>query len=217
MTYDLRASLQAAAALPDERFAALLLCTDPLAAKLGAAQRKEVIAAALACGRTVAERLIREYGDILPSELADILGVKVTKADLPGHRVMLSAYEPGRKEIIVDRCALAHLERMMAEHCLLDLLGAFSVAEVAVAHELFHHVEDGEPAIYTRSKIITLWSIGPLHYRSTFPSAGEIAAMACAKTLGRLPFSPLLLEAVLLRASGMEHAASWLERLDTTS
>jgi hypothetical protein len=217
MTYSLRASLQTASGFPDERFAALLLSADPLAAKLDAARRMEVIVAALACGRTVAERLIREYGDILPSEMADMLGVKLTKADLPGKRVILSVYEPGRKEIILDRRALAHLERMMAEHCLPDLPGSFSVAEVAVAHELFHHVEDGDPAIYTRSKIITLWSIGPFHYRSTFPSAGEIAAMACAKTLCRLPFSPLLLEAVLLRASGAEHAAAWLERLEKNS
>lgn len=201
------------AALPDERFAALLLCADPLATKLDAARRSEVIATALACGRTVAERLIREYGDILPSEMADLLGVKVTKADLPGQRVILSVYKPERKEITLDRCALANIERMIAEHCLTDLLGPFSVVEVSVAHELFHHVEDVGQAIYTRSKIITLWSIGPFQYRSTIPAAGEIAAMACAKTLCGLPFNPLLLEAVLLRANSAEHSDDWLEWL----
>ncbi len=165
------------------------------------------------CGRNVAERLIWEYGDILPSEMADILGVKIIRADLPGQRVILSVYEPGRKEIILERCAFSHLERMISEHCLLDLLGPFNVAEVAVAHELFHHIEEVEPTIFTRSKIITLWSIGPFHYRSAFPASGEIAAMACAKTLCRLPFNPLLLEALLLRTSDAKHADDWLEWL----
>ena len=213
MTYNFWSSLQTAAAFPDERFAALLLSADVLAAKLDPAQRMEVIAATLACGRTVAERLIWEYGDILPSEMADLLGVKVIRADLPGQRIILSVYEPGRKEIILDLSALAHLERIIVEHCLLDLLGPFNVAEIAVAHELFHHIEEVEPTIFTRSKIITLWSIGPFQYRSTIPATGEIAAMACAMTFCRLPFNPLLLEALLLRASGAEHADAWLERL----
>jgi len=41
-----------------------------------------------------------------------------------------------------------------------------------------------------------------------------MAAMACAKSLCKLQFNPLLLEAVLLQANGADKAAAWLERLE---
>lgn len=214
MISDFRHKLEAAAAYPEERFAAFLLSSDFLAVRLDEARRCEIIAASLACGQKVADGFRREHGGARPSKIAGMRGVKVGMADLPGHRMTLSIYEPERKEILLDRIALASLERAIEEHNLVDVFGPFSIAEIAVAHELFHHIEDGDGSIYSRGKIITLWRIGPFQYRSQLPAAGEMAAMACAKSLCRLSFNPLLLEAVLLQTSGAEHAAAWLERLN---
>lgn len=213
MTSSFAARLARAAAYADERFAGLLLAADPLDAKLSAGQRREIIDGALACGTAVAARLAASGAGQPPSEISRRLGVAVTAAALPGGRQVLSLYEPDRREILLNEELLERLERGIAAASLGSLFGGAAAAEIAVAHELFHHVEAGDEAIFSRSYRVTLWRIGPLRYRSRVPAAGEIAAMACSKALCRLPVSPLLLEAVLLAADG-DRAAVWLDRLE---
>jgi hypothetical protein len=214
MISDFRSNLETAAAYPEERFAAFLLAADHLAGKLAVGQRSEVIATALTCGREVAAALIRKHGAVEPQGMGRALGIEVSETDLPGPRLTLSLYEPNRKRILLSRAALADFARTYAAHDLVGILGPIDLASATVAHELFHHVESGDPGLYTRQKIITVWKLGPISYRSTLPAASEIAAMACAKSLCRLPFSPVLLEAVLLRAAGLDQASALFARLE---
>jgi len=88
---------------------------------------------------------------------------------------------------------------------------------VIEAHELFHVLEARDAAIFTRCFKITLWRLGPLQYRSPVLAASEIAATACAKTLCRLSFNPILLEPLILRLSGAESPQDWFARLTLPS
>jgi len=219
MTCNFRERLAAAAAYPDECFAAFLLANDIAGSKLGREQRDQAIAGSLACGAAVAAKLAEEAGlqkwTQPASDIACRLGVAVVAApDLPGPMLLLSCYEPRKRLITLNRRAMSRLEEAAALHGLADLLGPFAAAEVAVAHELFHYVEAGDCNLFPRRYRITLWRIGPFKYQSRLPALSEIAAMACAKALCRLTFNPLLLEAVLLEAAEKGQGMAWLDRLD---
>jgi hypothetical protein len=209
---DFRLRLSRAAGYSDEHFAAFLLNNDPLAGKLTAAQRRELITGAIDSGASVARELSERFAAKLPTEVACLLGGKIVAGNLRGSRLVLSNYDPHAATITLNRAVIEKLEQCQLSQRLLP--ATFSPAEVAVAHELFHHVESSDQGIFSRHFKVTLWRLGPLRYRSTVAAAGEIAATVCAKTLCRLCFNPVLLEALTLYMEDPSRLTEWFDRLD---
>ena len=210
MTFDFRRQFSAAAAYDDRQFAAFLLAADPLAAKLKASQREEIIAGAMQCGIASAQELSERYASASPSEIARRLGMKIVADERARARLVLSSYDSGKAAITINRALIAKLKQCLAEELLLP---PFDAEELAVAHELFHVLEAKNAAIFTRRFKITLWHLGPFQYRSTVLAASEIAATLCAKALCRLHFNPVLLEPLILRCARGESAEDWFARL----
>jgi hypothetical protein len=214
MTFDFRQRFTAAAAYSDRHFAAFLLAADPLAAKLKAAQREQVITGAMQCGAASAQELKERFASMPPSEIAGRLGIKIVAGEPASVRLVLSSYDSRAVAITLNRGLIAKLKQRLAEELLLPL---FDPEELAVAHELFHVMEARDAAIFTRSFKLTLWHLGPWQYGSTVLAASEIAATVCAKALCRLAFNPLLLEPLILRWAGGESAEDWFARLALAS
>jgi hypothetical protein len=213
MTCDeFRLRLSTVAGYSDEHFAAFLLNNDPLAGRLTAAERREIITGAVHSGADVARELSERFAAKLPAEVACLLGVKIVAGDLSGARLVLSNYDSRTATITLNRAMLEKLEQCQVSQALLP--GIFNPAEVAVAHELFHHMESGDKGVFSRQFKVTLWRLGRLRYRSTVAAAGEIAATVCAKTFCRLRFNPVLLEAVALYMEDAPRLAEWFDRLD---
>ena len=209
---DFRRRLSAAAIYSDEHFAAFLLNHDPLAGKWTAAQRSEIITGAVHCGVDVARELSERFAAVPPADVASLLGVKIVAGDLSGARLVLSNYDSRSATITLDKALIERLDQCQVSQILLP--GTFNPAEVAVAHELFHHIESGDKSIFPRRFKVTLWRLGPLRYRSTVPAASEIAATICAKTICRLCFNPVLLEAVTLYVKDAQRLAEWFDQLN---
>jgi len=208
---DFRLLLSAAAIYSDEHFAAFLLNNDPLRSKLTAAQRHAIITGAVQSGADVARELSERFAAKLPAEVAPLLGVKIVADDLKGARQVLSNYDSCTATITVNKTMIDKLEQCQVSQTLLP--GIFNPTEVAVAHELYHHIESGDKGVFSRQFKVTLWRLGPLRYRSTVPAASEIAAAICAKTLCRLCFNPVLLEAVTLYMEDAQRLAEWFDQL----
>jgi len=209
---DFRLRLSRAAGYSDDQFAAFLLNNDPLAGKLTAAQRREIITGAADSGAAVALMLSERFAAKPPTEVACLLGVKIVAGNLRGARLLLSNYDPSAATITLNKAMIKKLEQCQLSQRLLP--GIFDPAEVAVAHELFHHVESSDQSVFSRHFKVTLWRLGPLRYRSTVAAAGEIAATVCAKTLCRLCFNPVLLEALTLYTEGAPRLAEWFDQLN---
>lgn len=201
-----------AASYSDEHFAAFLLNNDPLAGTLTAVQRREIITGAVHSGASAARELSERFAARLPSEMACLLGVKIVTGDLSGVRLVLSSYDPRTATVTLNQDLIEKLEQCQVRQTLLP--GNFSSAEVATAHELFHHIESSNQGIFSRKFKVTLWRLGPLRYRSTVPAAGEIAATVCAKTLCCLCFNPVLLDAVALYIKNDQRLVEWFDQLD---
>jgi hypothetical protein len=211
MTFDFRRKLTVAAAYSDGRFAAFLLESDPLAGKLSLRQREEIIAGSLHCGATAAQQLSERFASAKPAEIARLLGLRIVAGEMAGPRLVLSAYDPHAATITLNRELMAKLKHVLEEE---RLLPTFDAEELAIAHELFHCLENSDAGIFSRQFKITAWRLGPFQYRSTVQAASEIAATICAKTLCQLVFNPVLLEPVILRWAGAESAEAWFDRLE---
>ena len=212
MISEFKARLANAGRYGDERYASFLLASDPLAGKLTPGLRREITGGALRCGTETAGRLRERFGAALPREIALRSGLRIEEGSLSQPRLVLSSYDSRAAVITLNSSLIEQIDRFLSVENLLPA-GAGS-AEIAVAHELFHHAESADPAIFTRTYRITLWGIGPLCYRSAVPMASEIAAGACARALCRLSFHPLLLEPILLRTRSTAEAEDWFDRFD---
>jgi hypothetical protein len=210
MTFDFRQKFTAAFSCRDEHFAAFLLQADPLAGKLTAAQREQIISGATQCGVAAAQSLRERFSFSLPSEIAGLSALKIVAAE-PAGRLVLSSYDPNAGAITLHKSLILNLKQWLAKE---KLLPDFDPEELAIAHELFHWRESKDPGIFSRQFKVTLWRLGPVQNRSAVSAASEIAAAACAKALCRLGFNPTLLEPVILRWAGAESVAAWFDRLD---
>ena len=210
MTFDFRQKLTAASTYSDELFAALLLQADPLAGRLTSAHRQQITSGASQCGVDIAQMLKERFSSALPSEIADLLGLKIVAGESKVG-LILSSYDPNAAAITLHRSLILKLKQFLAEE---QLLPHFDPEELAIAHELFHYCESKDAGIFSRRFKVTLWRLGPLQNRSTVPAASEIAAASCAKALCRLCFNPILLEPVILRSAGAEGVEAWFDRLD---
>ena len=148
-------------------------------------------------------------------QIAEALGVKVHMAEMPPGtmQIVCSLYEASRKNITVHSNILKTVRLALLPT---DPAGPFdeaSLTNMAIAHELFHHLEEITPTIFTRTFRITLWQLGPMKNTSGIPALSEIGAFAFAKSLCRLPFYPALINLILLYSQKPEAAIGYYNRI----
>jgi hypothetical protein len=215
MTCSLAELVRAAQAFPDNAFARLLLQADPLFGLLPAAETDRLVAAALTCGAETAAEVRQDYRDATPRQVAEALGVKVRMAETPPGKMQLvcSLYEASRREITVHGNLLQAACQELAPTDLDGPFSAASLTDMAIAHELFHHLEENKPAMFIRAFRITLWQLGPLKNTSGIPALSEIGAFAFAKSLCRLPFYPALINLILLYSLKPDAAVGYYNQI----
>ena len=141
---------------------------------------------------------IRQEG-LSPESYAKRLGLLVERLGRPsdGSRVLFAQYFPSGKVRIYEDC-LDKLETTLAS-LPLSAPTRKEVASVLLAHELFHALEEKyATSIFTRSKRVLLWKIGRWKYTSPISCLSEIGAMAFARELCNLAYSPYLLDVLLV-------------------
>jgi hypothetical protein len=157
---------------------------DPLAARLPAAYRQELAQAALELGAAAA----LQYRTRPAAALAAELGVKVLwLEDAPVHAglALRAEYRSHPPEVRIYRRALAALADRAG-------LPPGQVEAVALAHELFHHLEPQFP--WHELPRHTLWRLGPWRRRVLPLRAREVAAHAFAMAVTGVTWYPAALD-----------------------
>ena len=130
---------------------------------------------------------------LAPTTWAHRLGLKIGAESGP---LFASFTEPAT--LGLNRESLAAAESLLQRSGSAPRLGPVPLAEVLVAHELFHYWEMRLPDLPTSARQPDILRLGPFHRAARLSSLGEIAAMAFAQALTGLPFSPFALTAALL-------------------
>ena len=164
-----------------------LLAADRTGRRLDPARRRAAVGAALDAGRAAAGRYA---GERRPDRLAERLGVAVTWSDdapLLGTLVRIAEYEPRPPVIRLFTRAVARIAAAAP---------ALPVAEIYVAHELFHHLEArGEYRAPALGRA-TVARLGRWRWQSPVRALSEVAAHAFAQALLGLPVFPGRLDAL---------------------
>lgn len=189
---------------------------EPLKNKIPIQRRIELIEKANECGRQYADRIISRYGTHEPLALAKAMGLEVQYPERPTGvvRVTFAEYKPP-KNIFLYTDAVDKARASMQEDGVAELFGeSFRITDLLLAHELFHHVEEQyAKEIFTRTEKVELWTLKPFHNRSTIICLGEIAAMAFAKRLLALSFSPYVMDVFLIYGYNKEAACRLYEEM----
>lgn len=193
--------------LDDKQWGRYAFRREPLEGKFTTEQKQVYIHAATQCGCDYAHQLVEKYGSRDPWKLAKHMGITIKTPAIPagGGQVLFAQFaEPDEITIFTD-C----LERAAG---LKVLPTREKLERILLAHELFHVVEHRNPEIYTRTETVELWR-KPFSNRSHLICLSEIAAMAFAKTLLELPWSPYLLDVMLVYPYDAEAACALYEEI----
>lgn len=132
-------------------------------------------------------------------KLAEHMGLKVSSPRVPnggGHVIFAQYQEPDSITIYMDSVDKAGM--LIEEEGLHGLLGYRTVEDVLLAHELFHAIEYRKrDSIYTQTETVELWR-KPFSNRSRLICLGEIAGMEFARRLTGIPYTPYVLDVLMM-------------------
>ncbi len=189
---------------------------EPLNGKFDDRQRRAWMEQALACGREYADHMRREFGSSDPRVLARKMGMEVSYPTFPEKtdRVLFAEFrEPNDIRIYMD--AVKKAQKFLQRPEVLEVLTEkLDVANLLLAHELFHYVEEKyKKEIFTQTEKIRLWKLGPVHNDSKVIALSEIAAMGFARELTGLPYAPYVLDVFLVYGYSPEEASGLYEEM----
>lgn len=169
---------------------------DILRDKLSDTQKQEIAEKAISCGKSEAEKLLIIDREITPLELVREKGIEFSymPEEKIGDRVMFALYtSPNLIQIS---------EEPIKKVANLNLPGLTEdkIKDLLLSHELFHYIETHDETIYTQKTQITLWKFLFYTHKSQVRTLSEIAAMSFAETMNNLPYSPFLLDILLIHA-----------------
>lgn len=175
----------------------LQLREDPQYARIPADRRVALVEAALADGRTLADRTGEIWGQD-PAAIAARCNVPVLLSENNagfGSVVVYADYASQSPSITLYLPAIGRLDRLIAERGVPVRRGIGSTMPIFLAHELYHHFDCTRgSARLSRRHVVRIFSVGPWHWTSGLPSLAEIAAGAFAQRLLGLSFHPKLLD-----------------------
>lgn len=184
---------------------------DPLEGKFTREQKLAYGSRAAECGRNEAE-LLKKGANVW--DIAARMGLKVSTPQVPvgGGYVIFAQYrEPDSVTIYMDSARRA--QELIRRERLEGLLGKQAVEDVLLAHELFHVTEyRKKDTIYTRTEKVELWR-KPFSNRSRMICLGEIGGMEFARRLTGIPYTPYVLDVLLMYGYDKEAATALYEEI----
>lgn len=187
---------------------------EPLERKFTDEQKTEYTKKAFQCGRQEAVEIKQKYPGMTLREIVRECGLKLYTPDLPaggGHVIFAQYTEPD--EITIFQDCVKKAGDMISQEGLEKYFSETEIGELLLAHELFHGIEyQKKKSIYTQTERIELWR-KPFSNRSRILCLSEMAAMAFAGELVQTPFSPYVLDVVLMYSYNQEAACALYEEI----
>lgn len=193
--------LQELKKLPIEVWGRYAIQRDILYRKIKPETYDELIHDADACGVLYAKKIIEETQTKDPFKIADKLGIQVNIGDSkPGSKRIVFATFTTPNQVTLMRTPIAKTARFASnlEDINTEDFSNQKIQNVLLSHEIFHYVENKyKKEIYTQTKKITLWKLFGYEHKSNLRVLSEIAAMAFARTLGDIEYSPYMYDVIM--------------------
>ncbi|MGV8981282.1 hypothetical protein [Clostridium sp.] len=181
---------------------------DPFFKRLLAEEKSKIIEDSIKCAVEMYKKLIHDYGNLSALEYANKLGVKVIEEDLKMDSTFMyiAFYNSKPPTIRLSNTTIDMISELIEKEELKFLLNKQELKEIALVHELFHHLEHLNKNIYTRGKNTEVRLFNIVNYKVCTVSASEIAAIYFSKLMKALQYSPCIYEILLISTKNKEHA-----------
>ena len=214
MEKNIQTMIKVLANISEEAWGGYAFYHEPLERKFTVGQKKEYTRCAIKCGEEEARLLQEQYGELPIEEIMKNMGLTIATPDIPsggGHVTFAQYVEPDEITVFMD--CVKKARRLMEEEELMQYLPGLSIYDLLLTHELFHVIEyRKEKTIYTQTEKVELWR-KPFSNRSRIFCLSEIAAMAFARSMQKLTFSPYVLDVLLMYSYNKEAAVALYEEI----
>jgi hypothetical protein len=170
---------------------------EPLRGRIPARDLDTLCGRAEELGRRTARELRSRFPGSAPSGIAASLGLRILERTGEGeYGGTLFAFYDESDAITVFKDKAEAADRLIASEGLEDLVGTAPVAEILIAHELFHALD--RSGADPDSPLLLPGPAGPFRRRRPLRALEELAAMEFARELLRLPCPAWIFTLVLL-------------------
>ncbi len=200
--------VQTMLSLDEEHLERIAFLNEPMAHTLSCEQKHVLAQKAQDCGRQEAVTLQNLYGARTPEQYVELCsGVIKETEEPPEEEYTLFASFERPNVVTINTANTQRSEQLIADYGLRPLLGDVQVRDVLLSHELYHLLESrmGKDS-FVRQKHACFFEWGRLRWMRRVGCLEEIAAMAFAQQLMKLPYSPYVFNIVMLYAFHPEQA-----------
>ncbi|WP_333676095.1 hypothetical protein [Muricomes intestini] len=185
--------------LPDCIWDSYAFSREPLNGRLTDGSRRKYARLAHQTGCAQAKETKTAFPQLTMEEIIQKLNIdlKIKNIQDDGNYIMFACYMEPNQILVYKKPIQQTIELLHQKGCE-NLISENQMQEILLAHELFHWYEYQKTNLPTSQKVLSLWKIGPLENKSRLVSLGEIAAMAFAKEMLGLSYSPYTLDILLL-------------------
>jgi len=180
--------------------------------KLQPDEKENIIKKSVETAEEVYAKILKDIGKLDPESYVNLFGLKLERVedDVILEYLYLALYSASEKKITINQGALELINSYILENNLEDIIDVQEIEKVAIMHELFHHLEEETPGIYTRSKMLKRKFLNTFGYNKGIYSSSEIGAIHFSKISRGLRHSPCIYEILILHLTGQDIMAKSL-------
>lgn len=174
--------------------------------KLEPEEKENIIKKSVETAEEVHAKILRDLGSLDPESYVNQFGLKLERVedDVILEYLYLALYSASERKITINQGALELIGKHILENNLEDIIDVQEIEKVAIMHELFHHLEEETPGIYTRSKMLKRKFLNTFGYNKGIYSSSEIGAIQFSKISRGLNHSPCIYEILILHLTGQD-------------
>lgn len=190
----------------DEFWHRYTLKKDLYYSKLEPEEKENIIKKSVETAEKVYAKILRDLGSLDPESYVNQFGLKLERVedDVILEYLYLALYSASERKITINKGALELIGKHILENNLEDIIDVQEIEKVAIMHELFHHLEEETPGIYTRSKMLKRKFLNTFGYNKGVYSSSEIGAIHFSKISRGLNHSPCIYEILILHLTGQD-------------
>lgn len=196
----------------DEFWHRYTLKKDLYYSKLQPEEKEKIITRSVETAEEVYAKVLEDIGSLDPESYVSRFGLKLERLedDVILEYLYLALYSASERKITINQGALELIGNYILENNLEDIIDVQEIEKVAIMHELFHHLEEETPGIYTRSKMLKRKFLNTFGYDKGIYSSSEIGAIHFSKLSRGLGHSPCIYEILILHLTGQVSLAKSL-------
>ena len=217
--YTIDELLDCAGQLEDMNWLYYIVSRDPIAAKFSSEFISTMVANARAAALDMHRQMVRMYGKRTAAEYAQLLNIDVVEVcdKTEFDYIYMSTYTQDPPQITVYNSAAQIVDKVMQGSSYSGEINAAQFREVAIAHEIFHHLELSTAGIYTQQKIFSYKALGIFPRQVSPLSVSEVAAVYFSKLLTDSGYAPLVYELIVQFSGNKLLARELLEKLENST